>query len=110
MPAAIGDTLILQAVRESGGFAISVSDHEILEAQAEMAKMEGLLLCPEGAAAYAAFRNARTESLIDGDATCVLFNCGSALKYPMPAVTAVLDRQRPIDFGTLISSDNNRVL
>ena len=53
VPAAIGDFLILRAVRESGGFAIAVPDDAILTARDEVARSEGLLLCPEGAATYA---------------------------------------------------------
>jgi threonine synthase len=50
VPGAIGDFLILRAVRESGGFAIRVDDDAIRAALAEVARVEGLLLCPEGAA------------------------------------------------------------
>ena len=61
VPAALGDFLILDAVRESGGYAAAVPDSEIGEAQADMARKEGLLLCPEGAAAYAAWKRAIAE-------------------------------------------------
>src|SRR5881275_3389463 len=56
VPQAIGDFLILRAVRESGGFAIAISDEAIAEAWREIAAEEGLLLCPEGAATYAAYK------------------------------------------------------
>ena len=56
VPVAIGDFLILRAVRDSGGFAIAVPDEEILTARDEVAQDEGLLLCPEGAATYAAYK------------------------------------------------------
>jgi len=102
VPAAIGDFLILRAVRESEGFAIAVSDAAITEAQTEMAETEGLLMGPEGAATYAAFLKAREEGRIDAGAEVVLFNCGTALKYPMAPADAVLDHTRPIDYAALV--------
>ena len=80
----MGDFLILRAVRESGGFAISVSDPDLLEAQTQVAREEGLLLCPEGAATYAAYRKALNAGQIDATDKVVLFNCATGLKYPMP--------------------------
>src|SRR5438309_3742077 len=62
VPQAVGDFLILRAVRESGGFAIAVSDEAISAALDEMAREEGFLMCPEGAATYAAYK----QSLADG--------------------------------------------
>jgi threonine synthase len=101
VPQAIGDFLILRAVRESGGFAIAVTDEAISMALDEMAREEGFLLCPEGAATYAAYK----ESLADGRVTradqVVLFNCASGLKYPLPPVHRTLDRHARIDFAAL---------
>jgi threonine synthase len=99
VPQAIGDFLILRAVRESGGFAIAVSDAAITAALDEMAREEGFLLCPEGAATYAAYK----QSLADGRVTktdqVVLFNCASGLKYPLPKIERKLDRTKPIDYA-----------
>ncbi len=81
VPRAIGDFLILRAVRESGGFAIAVEDEEILRAREEAAHREGLLLCPEGAATLAAYRRSLVEGRIGRDRSAVLFNCASGLKY-----------------------------
>jgi threonine synthase len=86
VPAAVGDFLILQAVRASGGAAMAVSDQAILAAQADLARSEGVLLCPESAATLAAWEQAVQQRLIDADARVVLFNCATGLKYPMPAV------------------------
>jgi threonine synthase len=83
VPAAIGDFLILRAVRESGGFAAAVSDAAILAARAEVARDEGLLLCPEGAATYAAYREALADGRVSAEDEAVLFNCASGLKYPL---------------------------
>jgi threonine synthase len=84
VPAALGDFLILDAVRKSGGFAIAVEDDAILAARKEVARTEGLLLCPEGAATYAAYKTAREAGRIAADESAVLFNCATGLKYPMP--------------------------
>ena len=101
VPAAIGDFLILNAVRESGGFAIAVDDAAIEAARAEVAGKEGLLLCPEGAATYAAWKKALAEGRVEAGDRVVLFNCGSGLKYPMPPVTRSLDITRPFDAAAL---------
>ena len=87
VPAAVGDFLVLRAVRESGGFAASVSDESILEARDEVARRDGLLLCPEGAATYAAWREAVANGRISAGERVVLFNCATGLKYPLPPVT-----------------------
>ena len=101
VPVAVGDFLILRAVRESGGFAIAVDDAKIEQAHRDVAAMDGLLLCPEGAATYAAYRQSLEEGRIGKDARVVLFNCGSGLKYPMPPAEAFLDQTKPIDYSAL---------
>jgi threonine synthase len=101
VPAAIGDFLILRAVRESGGFAIAVDDDAIVAARDQVGRQEGLLLCPEGAATYAAYTQSLREGRITRDDRAVLFNCASGLKYPMPKVDRALDRTQPIDFSSL---------
>ncbi|MDX1690915.1 MAG: threonine synthase [Acidimicrobiia bacterium] len=92
VPVAIGDFLILDAVRESGGFAIDVPDDEILAAQESIGVEDGLLMGPEGAATHAAYLRALGEGLVAADDRVVLFNCGTGLKYPMPAADATLDK------------------
>ena len=104
VPQAIGDFLILDAVRESGGFAIAVDDDAIQSAQVEVARDEGLLLCPEGAATYAAYREARADGRIKANESCMLFNCATGLKYEMPPVTAKVDRHKPIDWAALAAA------
>ena len=101
VPQAIGDFLILRAVRESGGFAIAVDDAAIQAAQIEMAKEEGLLLCPEGAATYAAYKQALADGRIRRDERAVLFNCATGLKYPMPPMDRGLDRHKPVDYAAM---------
>ena len=99
MPVAVGDFLIIRAVNESNGFAIAVEDDAIVDAQVEMAKEEGLLLCPEGAATYAAYRQSLAEGRIKKSDRAVLFNCATGLKYPMPEVTNFVDRSKPVDYS-----------
>jgi threonine synthase len=101
VPKAIGDFLILRAVRESGGAAIAVSEDQIEHARAVCGHEDGLLLCPEGAATLAAYGRALEDGLIDRDAEAVLFNCGSGLKYAMPDFSRPLDRHQEIDWKKL---------
>jgi threonine synthase len=101
VPQAVGDFLILRAVRESGGFAIAVPDEAISAALDEMAREEGLLLCPEGAATYAAYKQSLADGRVKRTDQVVLFNCASGLKYPLPPVRRTLDRHKPIDFASL---------
>lgn len=98
VPAAIGDFLILDAVRESGGFAISVSDEAIIEAQSRIPQTDGLLVGPEGAATFAAYEEALQSGAVDKGETAVLFNCGSGLKYAMPSADSFVDHTVPIDW------------
>src|SRR5476649_1779543 len=72
VPQAIGDFLILRAVRESGGFAIAVDDAAIEAAWREAGTTEGILLCPEGAATLAAYRQALADGRLARDAEVVL--------------------------------------
>ena len=101
VPGAIGDFLILDAVRESGGFAIAVDDEAIIEARDRIAATDGLLLCPEGAATAAAWEAALDRGLVRRDDRCVFFNCATGLKYPMPPADASLDRHAPIDWEAM---------
>jgi threonine synthase len=84
VPAAIGDFMVLDAVRESNGFACAVSDEHIEDARARVARHDGLLLCPEGAATLAAYENALSDGKVERSDRVVLFNCATGLKYPMP--------------------------
>ncbi len=102
VPRAVGDFLILRAVRESGGFAIAVSDKEIASAVDEVGRRDGLLLCPEGGATLAAYKAALKDGRVKPTESAVLFNCSTGLKYPMPPVTAKLDRLKPIDFKQFV--------
>jgi threonine synthase len=101
VPQAVGDFLILRAVRESKGFAIAVTDDAISAGLDEVARREGFLLCPEGAATYAAYKQALADGRIGRNERAVLFNCATGLKYPLPPVHRTLDRHKPIDYAAL---------
>ena len=101
VPQAVGDFLILRAVRESKGFAIAVTDEAISAGLEEVASREGFLLCPEGAATYAAYKQALADGRIGRHERAMLFNCATGLKYPLPPVHRTLDRHKPIDYAAL---------
>ena len=99
VPAALGDFLILRAVKESGGFAIAVTDEDSLEARRQIGARDGLLLCPEAAATAAACKIALEEGLISTSDRVVLFNTATGLKYPLPEVTKRINKDE-VDFGS----------
>ena len=101
VPVAVGDFLILDAVRQSNGFATAVDDDAILAARDEVADQEGFLMCPEGAATYAAYKQELASGRVRPDETAVLFNCATGLKYELPPVERSLDCTKPLDVGQL---------
>ena len=82
VPKALGDFLVLEAVRESGGTAIAVSDQLILAEVSALARAEGAWICPEGAACLAAARELRESGWIGAGERVVVLNTGTGLKYP----------------------------
>jgi threonine synthase len=81
VPKALGDFLVLDAIYETGGTAIAVSDAALLEMQRDLAAREGLLICPEGAATLAAARDLRSQGWIADDECVLAVNTGTGLKY-----------------------------
>jgi len=94
VPSAVGDFLILRAVRESGGAAIAVEEEPILQAVEDAARDDGMLLCPEGGAVLAGWRQALDRGLVTRDERIVLFNCANGNKYPLA------DRSRRLKLAT----------
>jgi len=82
VPAAVGDRLILTALRESDGIAVAVSDEEMAEGQLAMARQEGIFPAPEGGATLAALRRLVAGDALDSAERIVLYNTGCGLKYP----------------------------
>jgi threonine synthase len=81
VPKALGDFLVLQAVRESGGTAVAVSDAEMLDAGVQLASMAGIFAAPEGAACVAACAKLLASGFLKQSDRVVLYNTGSGLKY-----------------------------
>jgi len=82
---ALGDFLILSAIRDTDGTAIAVGDEDILAEQATCAATEGVLMCPEGAATLAAVGQLRESGWLTGAEEVVVLNTGTNLKYPHTA-------------------------
>jgi threonine synthase len=101
VPQAVGDFLILRAVRESNGYAVAVPDEAISAGLEEVARTDGFLMCPEGAATYAAWKQGIADGRIRKDERALLFNCATGLTYPLPPIRRTLDRHKPIDFASL---------
>jgi len=93
VPKAVGDFLILRAVRESGGAPLAVSEDAIVQAVDDAARDDGFLLCPEGGAVLAAWRLARERGLVGADERVLLFNCANGNKYPLA------DRSKRLKLG-----------
>ena len=98
VPIAVGDFLIIRAVNESKGFAIAISDEEIMHARDRLANIDGCFLCPEGAATMSAYEKSLSSKLISKDDKVILFNCATGLKYPLPPVTNKLDKNKKVNY------------
>jgi threonine synthase len=81
VPKAVGDFLVLRAVRESGGTALAVTDAEMVAAMRELGSREGISAAPEGGASLQALKRLVADGQVGADDTVVLFNTGGALKY-----------------------------
>ena len=81
VPKALGDFLVLQAVRESGGTALSITDEEMLDAGVLLAEREGIFAAPEGGACVAAVRHLLKTGFLKSHEQIVVYNTGSGLKY-----------------------------
>jgi threonine synthase len=82
VPRALGDFLILDAVRESAGTAVAVSDEALIDGARELARLEGIFAAPEGGACVPALRELVATGAVGSDDCVVLFNTGSGVKYP----------------------------
>jgi threonine synthase len=105
VPKALGDFLVLKAVRESGGKAVSVEDRDIMNAVKLIAKSEGMFICPEGAATLAGLQQMLFDGEIDNKENVVLFNTGTGLKYTdlFEVETSVVDPNKSFDYKSLLS-------
>jgi threonine synthase len=102
VPKPLGDRMIMRVIYESNGFASDASDEAAEQARAEIARDDGVHLCPEGALCYAAWKQDLARGRVSPDERVVIFNTANGLKSPMPATTRpVLDCGKPVDYGTL---------
>jgi len=92
VPAPLGGFLVLEALQETNGTAVSVTDAELLASQRQAARAEGCWICPEGAACFAAVGRLRAEGWLAETDQVVTVNTGAGLKYPqtIPASPALL--------------------
>ena len=81
VPKAVGDFLILDALRKSNGTAIAVSDEDLIRAVKEIGALEGLFCAPEGAACLPALREMINQNLVSENESIVIFNTGAGVKY-----------------------------
>ena len=81
VPKAVGDFLVLRAVRESGGTAIAVRDADMVTGMRELGGREGISAAPEGGASLEALKQLLRDGVVRRDQSVVLFNTGGALKY-----------------------------
>ncbi len=95
VPKALGDFLVLQAVRESQGTAIAVTDQELLAAGQQLAETEGLFVAPEGAACIAALEKLLQNRFLKPDDEIVIYNTGTGLKYLETWSTRFRPKPRP---------------
>ncbi len=103
VPAAVGDFMILDAVRASGGCAVSVDESQIRGWMRTAMSQEGIAVCPEAAACVGAIEKLTRSGWLKSDERVVIFNTGAAQKY-VEAITAPpqsIDLQQPIDWGRI---------
>ena len=81
VPSALGDFLVLDAVRSSGGTCLTVTDDELLATWKQLSKTEGVLICPEGAAAVLAAKRIKEQGLVGADDAVLVLNTGAGMKY-----------------------------
>ena len=106
VPSCVGDFMILDAVRESGGRAVAVEEGRIREWMQLAGRREGIALCPEAAVCVGALERLRTENWIKRDEKVVIFNTGAAQKYieAMAVDIPRIDKNAPLDWEALTAS------
>ena len=95
VPKALGDFLVLRAIRESGGTAIAVTDQELLDAGQLLAETEGLFVAPEGSACLAALEKLLQSKFLNAEDEIVIYNTGTGLKYLENWSTRLRPEPRP---------------
>lgn len=104
VPAAVGDFMMLDAIRASGGCAIAGREDRIVEWMRRVASAEGIAICPETAVCFDCLEQLRDAGKLDADDEIVVFNTGAAQKYPevMPLSLPRIDKNGAIDYEQLV--------
>jgi threonine synthase len=103
VPAAVGDFMMLDVLRDSGGTAIAVAEESIAEWMRLAVRLEGISVCPEAAACVGAAEQLAKAGWIEPGQRVVIFNTGAAQKYVEAISTDVprLDKDQPVDWARL---------
>jgi threonine synthase len=106
VPAAVGDFMMLDAIRASGGRAIAGREAGIVEWMKRAMSLEGVSLCPEAAVCLDCLEQLRAEGWVKESDRVVLFNTGAAQKYPeaVPLNLPRIDKNQPLDYDALLAS------
>jgi threonine synthase len=103
VPSAVGDFMMLDAIRSSGGWAVAGREGRIVHRMRQAAGLEGISLCPEAAVCLDCLEALRADGRVGPDEEVVVFNTGAAQKYPeaVPFDLPRLDKDRPVDYDRL---------
>jgi threonine synthase len=104
VPAAVGDFMMLDAIRASGGLAVAGRERRVVEWMRRGASLEGISLCPEAAVCLDCLEHLARGGQVRPDEEVVVFNTGAAQKYPevVPLALPRLDKDRPVDYEKLL--------
>jgi threonine synthase len=103
VPAAVGDFMMLDAIRESGGCAIAGREDSILPWMSKVASLEGIGICPETAVCFDCLAKLRDSGQVREEEQVVVFNTGAAQKYPevVPLDLPAIDKNKPVDYQAI---------
>jgi threonine synthase len=106
VPSAVGDFMMLDAIRASGGCAVAGKEARIVDWMRRVAALEGLAICPETAVCFDCLDQLKSAGTIKPDEEVVVFNTGAAQKYPevVPLELPRIDKDRPVDYQALAAS------
>jgi len=104
VPAAVGDFMMLDAIRASAGWAIAGRESRIVPWMQRVARAEGIAICPETAVCFDVLEQLRKDGRVKPDDVTVVFNTGAAQKYPevVPLKLPRVDKDRPIDYSVFV--------
>jgi threonine synthase len=103
VPAAVGDFMMLDAIRESGGCAIAGVEERIVHWMKRVAAAEGIAICPETAVCFDCLEQLQTQGLVSADEEIIVFNTGAAQKYPETVLLQLprIDKNHPVNYEAL---------